>query len=97
MAMFRVPGITEEKRNAVVDTLVDAGVPAFAAFRAIYRTDAFWEIGAPDETLDAVAERCRNTEAISRDCVWLHHRVLLAGEPEIHATAEIVAKTLAAL
>jgi 3-amino-5-hydroxybenzoate synthase len=95
MAMFRVPGITEERRNALVERLVAAGLPAFAGFRAIYRTDAFWEIGAPDESVDAVAKRCPNTEALSRDCVWLHHRVLLAGEPEMHATAEIIADAVA--
>ncbi|MGC9410065.1 DegT/DnrJ/EryC1/StrS family aminotransferase [Streptomyces sp. DZ1-3] len=97
MAMFRVPGISEVDRNALVDRLVAAGVPAFAAFRAIYRTDAFWEIGAPDETPEQVAERCPNTEAISRDCVWLHHRVLLAGEQDMHRTAEIVAAAVAAV
>jgi 3-amino-5-hydroxybenzoate synthase len=95
MAMFRVPGLTEERRNALVDRLVEAGLPAFAAFRAIYRTDAFWELGAPDESVDTIARRCPNTDAISSDCVWLHHRVLLAGEPELHATAEIIADAVA--
>lgn len=95
MAMFRVPGITEERRNALVGKLVAAGLPAFAGFRAIYRTEAFWEIGAPEESLDAVAKRCPNTEAISQDCVWLHHRTLLAGEAEMHATAEIIADAVA--
>ncbi|MEV6831379.1 3-amino-5-hydroxybenzoate synthase [Amycolatopsis sp. NPDC051102] len=95
MAMFRIPGITEERRNALVGRLVEAGLPAFAGFRAIYRTDAFWEIGAPDESLDAVAKRCPNTEAISQDCVWLHHRTLLAGEAEMHAAAEIIADAVA--
>ncbi|ADJ42447.1 AHBA synthase [Amycolatopsis mediterranei S699] len=95
MAMFRIPGLTEERRNALVDRLVEAGLPAFAAFRAIYRTDAFWELGAPDESVDAIARRCPNTDAISSDCVWLHHRVLLAGEPELHATAEIIADAVA--
>lgn len=95
MAMFRVPGLTEERRNALVDRLVEAGLPAFAAFRAIYRTDAFWELGAPGESVDAIAERCPNTDAISRDCVWLHHRVLLADEPVLQATAEIIAAEVA--
>ncbi|MFH9177305.1 DegT/DnrJ/EryC1/StrS family aminotransferase [Streptomyces albogriseolus] len=97
MAMFRVPGISENDRNALVDRLVEAGVPAFAAFRAIYRTDAFWETGAPDETPEQIAERCPHTEAISRDCVWLHHRVLLAGEQDMHRTAEIIADAVAAV
>ncbi|MFJ9034710.1 3-amino-5-hydroxybenzoate synthase [Streptomyces sp. NPDC102274] len=95
MAMFRIPGIGEDNRNALVDRLVDAGLPAFAAFRAIYRTEAFWEIGAPDEDREGIAERCPNTDAISQDCVWLHHRVLLADEQQIHATAEIIAETVA--
>ncbi|QTE02397.1 3-amino-5-hydroxybenzoate synthase [Streptomyces cyanogenus] len=97
MAMFRLPGIAEEDRNALVDRLVDAGLPAFAGFRAVYRTDAFWEVGAPDETLEQVAERCPNTEAISSDCVWLHHRVLLAAERDLELTAEIIADAVAAV
>jgi 3-amino-5-hydroxybenzoate synthase len=97
MAMFRIPGIAEADRNALVDRLVAAGLPAFAAFRAVYRTDAFWEVGAPDETVEQVAERCPNTEAISSDCVWLHHRVLLAGERDLEITAEIIADAVAAV
>ncbi|WP_156756350.1 3-amino-5-hydroxybenzoate synthase [Actinokineospora pegani] len=97
MAMFRVPGRTEEERNTLVDRLVAAGLPAFAAFRAIYRTDAFWEMGAPDTTAAELAERCPNSDAISADGVWLHHRVLLADEQAVRATAEIVAETLGSL
>lgn len=91
MAMFRVPGMGEDDRNALVDRLVEAGLPAFAGFRAIYRTDAFWEIGAPDATPDELAERCPNSEAISQDCIWLHHRTLLASEEDLHLTAAIIA------
>ena len=97
MAMFRVPGISEERRNNLVDLLAAAGLPAFAAFRAVYRTDAFWENAAPDESPGEVAERCPHAESISQDCVWLHHRVLLAGEQDMHATAEIIAHTMAIL
>ncbi|MFF1405180.1 3-amino-5-hydroxybenzoate synthase [Streptomyces sp. NPDC058294] len=97
MAMFRIPGISEEDRNALVDRLVDAGLPAFAGFRAVYRTDAFWETGAPDESVEQIAERCPHTEAISGDCVWLHHRVLLADEADLEITAEIVADAVAAV
>ncbi len=96
MAMFRLPGWSEERRNRLVDRLVDAGIPAFAAFRAIYRTPAFWELGAPEESVDALAKRCPNTDAISQDCVWLHHRTLLAPEQALTDTAAIVADVVAA-
>ncbi|RZS32166.1 3-amino-5-hydroxybenzoate synthase [Herbihabitans rhizosphaerae] len=95
MAMFRIPGITEQRRNELVDALVGAGLPAFAAFRAIYRSDGFWESNAPNETVDEIATRCPNTEAISTDCIWLHHRTLLATEEQIHQVADVVAETLA--
>ena len=67
MAMFRVPGIGEETRDAAVGKLVERGLPAFAAFRVVCRTPAFWELGAPDETVEQVASRCPNSEAISTD------------------------------
>jgi 3-amino-5-hydroxybenzoate synthase len=91
MAMFRVPGITPQRRRSVVDELIAGGVPAFVAFRAIYRTDAFWEMEAPDEDLDSIARRCPSAEAISDDCVWLHHRTLLGTEEQMSTVAEIVA------
>lgn len=96
MAMFRLPGWSEERRNLLVDRLVESGIPAFAAFRAIYRTPAFWETGAPDDSVDALAKRCANAEAISQDCVWLHHRTLLASEQDLHEVAAIVAESVAA-
>jgi 3-amino-5-hydroxybenzoate synthase len=97
MAMFRVPGVSEDDRNTLVDRLIAAGLPAFAAFRAVYRTDAFWESAAPNETPGEIAERCPNAEAIDREGVWLHHRVLLADEQALHTTAEIVAAAVASL
>jgi 3-amino-5-hydroxybenzoate synthase len=96
MAMFRLPGWSEERRNLLVDRLVDAGIPAFAGFRAIYRTAAFWETGAPEESVDALARRCPNADAISQDCVWLHHRTLLASEQALTDAAAIVADLVAA-
>ncbi|MGW0875517.1 DegT/DnrJ/EryC1/StrS family aminotransferase [Streptomyces sp. NPDC002740] len=96
MAMFRLPGWSEERRNALVDRLVEAGLPAFAAFRAIYRTDAFWETNAPEGTVDEVAARCPNAEAISADCVWLHHRTLLGSVPALTDAAAIVAELVRA-
>ncbi|MCM3921973.1 DegT/DnrJ/EryC1/StrS family aminotransferase [Frankia sp. AiPs1] len=96
MAMFRLPGFSEQRRNAFVDALVERGLPAFAAFRAIYRSNGFWETGAPDESVDDIAKRCPNTEALSADGVWLHHRTLLGTEEQMHEVAAVVADTLAA-
>ncbi|WP_235959856.1 aminotransferase class I/II-fold pyridoxal phosphate-dependent enzyme [Actinomadura macrotermitis] len=97
MAMFRVPGIGEERRNALVAELVRRGLPAFVVFRAIYRTDGFWETGAPDATREELAERCPNTELIHAEGIWLHHRTLLAGEDEVRAIPEIIADALETL
>ncbi|MEU3349640.1 DegT/DnrJ/EryC1/StrS family aminotransferase [Streptomyces sp. NPDC006700] len=95
MMMFRVPGITEERRNVLVDALIERGLPAFAAFRAIYRCPGFWETGAPELSVDELAARCPNTEAIYQDTIWLHHRTLLGTEEQMHRIADIIADTLA--
>ncbi|MGH3914599.1 MAG: DegT/DnrJ/EryC1/StrS family aminotransferase [Pseudonocardiaceae bacterium] len=95
MAMFRIPGVTEQRRAEIVDALIERGIPAFVAFRVIYRTDAFWENGAPDTSVDALARRCPHSEALSRDCVWLHHRVLLGTEQQMHDVAATLAEVLA--
>jgi 3-amino-5-hydroxybenzoate synthase len=97
MAMFRVPGLSAERRNRLVDALIERGLPAFAAFRAIYRSDGFWEYAAPEESLESIAARCPNTEAVYADTIWLHHRTLLAEEEQMHVIADIVAETLATL
>jgi 3-amino-5-hydroxybenzoate synthase len=97
MAMFRVPGLTAERRNRLVDELIEQGLPAFAAFRAIYRSDGYWESAAPDESVEAIAARCPNTEAIYADAIWLHHRILLGTEEQMHVIAEIVADALATI
>jgi 3-amino-5-hydroxybenzoate synthase len=95
MAMFRVPGITLERRRAVVDALIARGVPAFVAFRAIYRCEGFWKAGAPDESVEAIAARCPNVEQIHADCIWLHHRTLLGTEQQMHDIAAVLADILA--
>ncbi|MET9474789.1 DegT/DnrJ/EryC1/StrS family aminotransferase [Streptomyces sp. NPDC002917] len=96
MMMFRIPGLDEFKRNELVDRLIERGLPAFAAFRAVYRSQGFWETAAPELTVDELAARCPNTEAIYSDCIWLHHRTLLGTEEQMHRIAEIVADTLTA-
>jgi 3-amino-5-hydroxybenzoate synthase len=96
MAMFRVPGLSEPERNELVDDLIARGLPAFVAFRAIYRSDGFWEHSAPQETVEEIAARCPNTEEIYRDAIWLHHRTLLGTEQQMEHIADIVAEALAA-
>jgi 3-amino-5-hydroxybenzoate synthase len=96
MAMFRLPGWTEERRNALVDRLVEAGIPAFSAFRAIYQCNGFWETAVPAATVSELAELCPNAETITRDCVWLHHRMLLAPEQDLRDAVMIMAELVAA-
>ncbi|MGW5740631.1 aminotransferase class I/II-fold pyridoxal phosphate-dependent enzyme [Amycolatopsis sp. NPDC003861] len=91
MAMFRLPGVTERRRAEIVEALIARGIPAFVGFRAVYRTDAFWETGAPDLPVDELARRCPNAEALTTDCVWLHHRLLLGTEAQMHDVAAAVA------
>ncbi|MER5851644.1 DegT/DnrJ/EryC1/StrS family aminotransferase [Streptomyces sp. NPDC002012] len=95
MAMFRVPGLGEERRNALVDALIERGLPAFVGFRAIYRSDGFWETSAPEESVEDIARRCPNSEALTRDSVWLHHRTLLGTEQQMHDIAAVIAETMA--
>jgi 3-amino-5-hydroxybenzoate synthase len=95
MMMFRVPGIGETGRNALVKRLVSLGVPAFVAFRAIYRTDGFWLRGAPPLTVDQLARRCPAAEAISAEAIWLHHRVLLGTDQQMHDVADVIAELVA--
>ncbi len=97
MMMFRLPDITEQRRNRIVDALVSRGIPAFAAFRAIYRCPGFWETGAPNATIDELAAQCPNSEAIYADTIWLHHRTLLGTEQQMYQIANILAETLATL
>ena len=95
MMMFRLAGLTEERRNELVDQLIARGLPAFAAFRAIYRTDCFWERGAPDLTVAELADRCPVTEALNADCIWLHHRVLLGTADQVEQAAAVIGETVA--
>lgn len=94
MAMFRVPGVGEDERNALVKKLNDRGLPAFVAFRAMYRTEGFWERWAPPETLEDIAGRCPNTEGVHRECLWLHHRTLLGTEEQMHQVRDILAEAV---
>lgn len=93
MAMFRVPGIND--RKTLVEKLNDRGVPAFVGFPPIYRTEG-WSLGPTrGESIEREAARCPNTEIIGRECVWLHHRILLAEPDTIRAVARQVSEVVA--
>ncbi|WP_406153106.1 DegT/DnrJ/EryC1/StrS family aminotransferase [Streptomyces sp. NBC_01023] len=94
MAMVRLPGVTAERRLALVDALLAQGIPAFVAFPPVYRTRGFWEGPASGGVAD-IAKRCPVAEEIGNDCLWLHHRVLLADTPVLDRLAEVFASAVA--
>ncbi|MET9403160.1 aminotransferase class I/II-fold pyridoxal phosphate-dependent enzyme [Kitasatospora sp. NPDC002965] len=95
MAMVRLPGITRDRRLAVVDALLEHGVPAFVAFPPVYRTAGYFQ-GPAVGDVDEIAKRCPVSEEIGSDCLWLHHRVLLADTPVLDRLAEVFADVVAA-
>jgi len=94
MALLRIPARTGARRLAVVDELNQRGVPAFVGFPPVYRTEGFWT-GPVPASAEELAERCPTAEAVGADCVWLHHRVLLADEAQLTNLAEVVGDVLA--
>ncbi|MEU8551309.1 DegT/DnrJ/EryC1/StrS family aminotransferase [Streptomyces roseoverticillatus] len=96
MAMVRLPGITAQRRLALVDGLVERGVPAFVGFPPVYRTEGFRHGPVPGDA-EELAAHCPVAEQIGGDCVWLHHRVLLADVPVLDRLAEVFAGLVRAL
>lgn len=94
MTMFRLTGASAARRDALVDALVERGVPACVTFPAVYRTEGFRAGPAPGTTTDALARRCPVTEDLMRHGAWLHHRVLLASEEAVASVAEAVRDAL---
>lgn len=86
-------------RQAFVDALIAEGVPAFVAYPAIYRTPVFrnrtfaphWR--ADDPLLpDYNQVSCPVSEEIGDTVVWLHHRVLLGDEEDLHELVAAIEK-----
>ncbi|WP_181802662.1 aminotransferase class I/II-fold pyridoxal phosphate-dependent enzyme [Streptomyces shenzhenensis] len=94
MAMVRLPGVTPERRTAVVDALNAHGIPAFVGFPPVYRTPGYWQ-GPYSGDADEIGKRCPVAEEIGGDCVWLHHRVLLADAATVDRLAEVFAEVVA--
>lgn len=69
-------------RDFIVDSLVAEGIPAYKAYKAIYRTSSFWKKPCINSTEETIAEKCPNTEHISKNGVWIHHRALLGNKKD---------------
>ncbi|MET9295661.1 DegT/DnrJ/EryC1/StrS family aminotransferase [Streptomyces sp. NPDC003077] len=93
MAMVRLPGVSAERRQAVVEALVAHGIPASVAFPPVYRAPGYWDGPVSGDLADLV-KRCPVTEEIGTDCLWLHHRVLLADTPVLDRLAEVFAEVV---
>ncbi|MEU5418552.1 aminotransferase class I/II-fold pyridoxal phosphate-dependent enzyme [Streptomyces sp. NPDC001407] len=96
MAMVRLPGISARRRLALVDALVERGVPAFVGFPPVYRTEGFARGPAPADA-EELAKSCPVAEEIGSDCLWLHHRVLLADVTTLDRLAEVFSGLVGAL
>lgn len=83
-------------RDWLVAALVAEGLPAYRAYKPIYRTKVFWQQPCPVGDEASVAARCPNTETIGDDGVWVHHRVLLGDEREIQDVLAALDKVLEA-
>ncbi|GFH38255.1 aminotransferase class I/II-fold pyridoxal phosphate-dependent enzyme [Streptomyces pacificus] len=94
MAMMRLPGVTAERRTALVDALNGHGIPAFVGFPPVYRTTGYWQ-GPYSGGAEEIGKRCPVAEEIGGDCVWLHHRVLLADAATVDRLAEVLAEAVA--
>lgn len=86
-----------QARNQLVEQLKSVGIPACVNFPPVYRTQGFWLGATPSLDIDALAERCRTSEAIGARGLWLHHRVLLAEPDVVERVARIVEELVVAL
>lgn len=95
MFMFRLdrselPGVD---RKRVSEALLAEGIPSSITYPPVYRTKAF-QSGPSASTPEEMAQRCPNSETIGDDGIWIHHRVLLGDERDVHDVADAVTKVL---
>lgn len=97
MVMFRVtrPRSAGLGRDDLVKALIAEGIPAFIAYRPIYRTDAFHVPPGPQGGVEYWARSCPNTEKIGAEAIWLHHRILLGDESDVMDVVAAVRKVMA--
>lgn len=94
MFLLNEEEICFEKRNRMVKKLVDLGVPAYMTYKSLYKTQAFWENPHPNYDESYWRARCSNTELISGNGIWIHHRALLGDEALIKDIAGCVIEVL---
>ncbi|HLJ90004.1 MAG TPA: DegT/DnrJ/EryC1/StrS family aminotransferase [Candidatus Angelobacter sp.] len=104
MYMLRIdPEKTGFDRNYLVQALVEEGVPAYRTYPAIpdlemFERSSLWNGDLPPaleaKNIRAALQRHKvpNSREISRNAVWLHHAVLLGGEPVQRKVAEAFRK-----
>ncbi len=96
MVMFRLdPSIYTDKRDYAVQALVAEGIPAFRNYKQIYKTKAFITLPTLTDDVSYWEKRCPNTEKISEQGIWIHHRVLLGDEKDVNDVANAIQKVLA--
>lgn len=96
MAMFLIdPAVYPSvDRDHVVDALVAEGIPAFKNYKPIYRAAAFWKDPAPSGNAESWSKKCPNTERISSQGIWIHHRALLGTEADVLDVIDAIKKVL---
>ncbi|XOV80924.1 MAG: DegT/DnrJ/EryC1/StrS family aminotransferase [Aestuariibacter sp.] len=90
MYMFRLNDDAMERigRTRVVDKLVELGIPAYRAYKALHRVEAYWQGPHKGESETDLAASLKNSDAISDCGVWLHHRVLLGNSNHVEFIAD---------
>ncbi|MEV6127444.1 DegT/DnrJ/EryC1/StrS family aminotransferase [Streptomyces violaceusniger] len=85
------PSAGRAGRDALVEGLKAAGVPACVNFPPVYRTASFQAGPVPTTPVPELAERCAVAEDLGAHGLWIHHRVLLAGPQVVERVATVVA------
>lgn len=65
------------ERIAFVDTLKEAGIPAYVGYSAIHNTGVWTKYGGK-------AALCPVSEKLEKSMIWIHHRVLLGNETHLN-------------
>lgn len=84
-------------RKYFVDCLIAEGIPAFIAYRAIYRVPNFSLSPCSAVSQSEYIRNCPVTEHISARGIWIHHRALLGSGEDALDVARAIRKVIDAL